>query len=312
MSIAVCALAVAGVAVRKPMARVNQTRATSQPRMSANHWDDEDEEQLFREMHNMKDSTQQVVRGPADHVLRNKHAAYVVIFNQGTMNEGVYTLESEVGGSKAQLLTFDNAEDAHRFAHRLQGEDFEVVGGMNSMSLAAQPLMWDARRISEFCHSGDFQVALVPAGGMITPPENNTYDPARFGRGPQEDRFQSRTQAQRRGQSGLSMEKRGYDQRPSMWNDMTNRSFDQRRRAEEIQRRTNMTPNQNRGQEIWAAAMRNADGHRRNAEELCGIEECGLDQYPGERNLFEKLYDEGPFGPDGPGPWPQGPGRFGP
>jgi hypothetical protein len=294
--------------------------------MSANHWDDEDEEQLFREMHNMKDSTQQLVHGPADHVLRNKPAAYVVIFNQGTEKEGVYTLEPRVGGTKAQLLTFDNAEDAHRFTHRLQGEDFNVVGGMSSVSLAAQPLMWDARRIFYFCQSGDFEVALVPAGGMITPPENNTYDPARFGRGPQEDRFQSRTQAQRRrpdvwsmqprGQDVWSMAKHGYDQRQSMRNNMTNRGFDQRRRAQEILRRTNMTQNQRRGQDIWAAAMRNADEHRRNAEELCGIEECGMDKYLGERDLFEKLYGNGRYGPDGPGAWPgpwrPGPGPFGP
>jgi hypothetical protein len=267
------------------------TRASGPPRMSAN-WDDEDEERLFREMAG-RNNGNNVMRGPAEAVLRNKPMAYVVIFNQGMPNEGVYTLSTGVGGSRTHILTFDNAEDADRFAHQLQGENFNVLGGERSVSLDAKPLMWDARRIAEFCHRSDFEVALVPAGGMIRPPESNTYDPAQFGRPNANETYEERLQRRRM----MGQKERG----PSAFNPI--RGSDERRRAQDVLRNLNMTRNQKRGQSVWASAMRNA-GHSFNdvGEEMCGIEECGLDSFPEERDSLERivlddLRDDGPMGP---------------
>jgi hypothetical protein len=273
-------------------------------------WNADDDEALRREMERSLGS-QQLIRGPAEQVMGYRIKAYVIVFNRGQENEGVYTLEASAGGPKGQLLTFENTEDANRFASLLQGEDFTVVGNRGRVSLEAQPLMWDSRRIEHFCQGGDFEVALVPSGGMITPPEKNMWDPERFGDGPSssQERFQNR----------FSMQNRA--------------AWDQRRRAHDILRNTNMTNGQKRGQEVWEEAMRNAMGgsDRRQplGEEMCGVEECGLDKYLGERDAFEKMlgsggpgqgpgpWGPGPDGPDGlDGPdgrrWRQGPGRWGP
>lgn len=284
LPLAVCALALAGSAMRKPIARA---RAGVSPRMS-DYWDEDDEERLFREMRR----GQEVVRGTPDQVFRNKAMAYVVVFNPGTASEGVYTLETEVGGTRAYLLTFENTEDADRYCRLLTAEDFNMVGSHRSVSLAAQPLRWDTRRIAEFCYSSDFEVALVPAGGMITPPENNEYDPARFGRpGPPDQSF---------GQS-LRAPQRGFQQPPGWpqpWQNGWPQSggYDQRRNE-----RT--TENQRRGQSVWEAAMRSRFEPRRQPDaddELCGVEECGWEKYMEERHHLEGLYRSDFQGPHGP------------
>jgi hypothetical protein len=272
---------------------VARSRVGGPPLMSDHRgWDANDDEELRREMDRSLGS-QEVIRGPADQVMRYRIMAYVVVFNAGRPNEGVYTLEASVGGSKGQLLTFENAEDAYRFASQLQGEEFTVVGNESRVSLEAQPFTWDSRRIEHFCQGSDFEVALVPSGGMITPPEKNMYDPGRFGDGPNspDNRFQN-------GVSGAH----GYDQR---------------RRANDIIRNTNQSKQQKRGQKVWEEAMRNSmAGNDRSqrpnfGEDMCGEEECGLDKYPGERYALEKMFGTNPYGPGG-GPGPSGPGPWGP
>jgi hypothetical protein len=276
LSFGVCALAVAGAVVHKSSMKKQRKMRLAAPVMQLRENDGNN-----------------VMRGPAEAVLRNKPMAYVVIFNQGMPNEGVYTLSMGVGGSRTHILTFDNAEDADRFAHQLQGENFNVLGGERSVSLDAKPLMWDARRIAEFCHRSDFEVALVPAGGMIRPPESNTYDPAQFGRPNANETYEERLQRRRM----MGQKERG----PSAFNPI--RGSDERRRAQDVLRNLNMTRNQKRGQSVWASAMRNA-GHSFNdvGEEMCGIEECGLDSFPEERDSLERivlddLRDDGPMGP---------------
>lgn len=247
----------------------------------------------------------------------------MVLFNRGKSNEGVYTIEQRVGRSMGQLLTFETPEDAGHFTRLLQGEGFNVVGSQGSVSLDAQPFMWDTRRIEQFCRGSAFEVALVPSGERLTPPENNVYDPTNFGErpGPPEERFQNR------GTMGQSM-----------WNPAAR--HEQRRRAHDMFRKPNMTPNQSRASSVWDAAMRRSQGNF--GQEMCGPEECGLDKYLPDREMFEKAYgaemcgdeecgmdkflgprqhfdrlfhDEdgaGPSGPEGSGPWGPGPRRPGP
>ena len=58
-------------------------------------WNADDDEQLRREMEKMMGG-QDLIRGPAEQVMRYRTMAYVVVFNRGTPNEGVYTLETQV------------------------------------------------------------------------------------------------------------------------------------------------------------------------------------------------------------------------
>jgi hypothetical protein len=314
---------VASFAMTPALSEVAKRTRAGGVRMS-DSWNADDDEQLRREMDKSL-GPQKLIHGPAEQVMQYRIMAYVVVFNRGTANEGVYTLESSVGGSKGQLLTFENTEDAIRFTSLLQGEEFSVVGNDGSVSLEAQPFMWDTQRIEQFCQGGDFEVALVPSGGIITPPEKNMYDPARFGGRPNspDDRFQNRR----------SMHNRAPTFGQQMRNNFAARGYDQRRRAHDILRNTQMSNNQRRGGKVWEDAMRNAKAasERREqadfGEEMCGIEECGMDKFLGERYEFERLFGSGPWesegpgdgpgpwgpGPDGPGPWgPRGPGPWGP
>jgi hypothetical protein len=264
----VCALAFAGVAMRKPLVKANRKMRAAAPVMM---------------------DSGELICGPADQVFRHRSMAYVVMFNAGRSNEGVYTLEKQVGGSVAQLLTFENTEDAGHFVQQLRREGFNVVGSQGSVSLDARAFMWDARKIAQFCQSSYFEVALVPSGEKLSPPQKNEYDPARFGErhAAPEDRFQSRPEMM-----GQAPEDR-FQSRPdmmgqSMWNPASR--FEQRRRAHDILRNTNMTGNQKRGQSVWDAAMRRMHPDNQLSPEMCGAEECGLDTHMGDRHLFEKAY----------------------
>ena len=96
--------------------------------------------------------------------------AWVLIFNAGKSNEGVYTLQGRSKASSAYVLAFERTDDAERFALQLQGEGFDL----------ATPLCWDARQLEAFCEAGDFEVSLVTEGTLITPPRKNEYDTDAF------------------------------------------------------------------------------------------------------------------------------------
>lgn len=104
--------------------------------------------------------------GPPDYVLSGMQAAYVLVFNAGQHDEGVYTLQGRASDSHSYVLAFEETDDAERFAQLLQAEGFDL----------ATPSIWDARQLTTFCSMGDFEVSLVPNGGMITPPAKNEYD----------------------------------------------------------------------------------------------------------------------------------------
>lgn len=271
----------------------------------------------------MGDFGQDIIQGPAEQVMQTRRKAYVVVFNKGTAAEGVYTLETSVGRSKGKLLMFENMEDAGHYAQLLQGEEFTVVGNQRGVSLDAQPFMWDTTRIAQFCHGGNFEVALVPSGGTLMPPEKNVLDPARFGATPPSPRAAMRQSRHNQAAMRQSMHDQAY------------RSFDQHRRAQDMQRGSNdgLTPLQKRGRDIWDAAMRNAQqkgvqgsgNWTDQSEPMCGGDgECGLDKLIEERAALDRLFyhgpggtppgteDSGPRGPGPEGPGPEGPGPWGP
>jgi hypothetical protein len=97
-----------------------------------------------------------------------RDSAWVLIFNPGRHDEGVYTLQ----GRRAYILAFERTDDAGRFAELLQAEGFDQP----------TPLCWGVHQLSSFCEMGEFEMSLVPQGSLITPPKKNEYDRDAFDR----------------------------------------------------------------------------------------------------------------------------------
>jgi len=140
-------------------------RAMGSPLRMPEQWSDSDYSALSRAIWRESENTKNRVRtGPAAAVLSHAPAAYVVIFNKGTEDEGVYTLQSQVDPRKQHLLTFENSGDADRFANLLQGQGLDQLG---------KPLMWESATIVEYCEACEYAVTLVPVGTVFTPPQTN-------------------------------------------------------------------------------------------------------------------------------------------
>ena len=90
-------------------------------------------------------------------------AGWVMIFNAGQPNEGVYTHTSDEGSA---VLAFECTDDANDYAQLLLAKGFDL----------AVPLFWSADRLSTFCQAAGFEVSVVPRGTMPMQPSNQ-YDP---------------------------------------------------------------------------------------------------------------------------------------
>ena len=62
--------------------------------------------------------------GSPHSVLQGLDSAYVLIFNAGQQDEGVYTLQGRAAQANAYVLAFELNDDAGRFAQLLQAEGF--------------------------------------------------------------------------------------------------------------------------------------------------------------------------------------------
>ncbi|AFY61475.1 DUF3110 domain-containing protein [Pseudocalidococcus azoricus] len=97
---------------------------------------------------------------------------YVLLFNPGTENEGIHSLQM---GDRNLILMFADEDDATRYALLLEAQDFltpSIVGV-------------DEREIEEFCQAADYDCQVVPAGFMptndaerlfLSPPERNVAE----------------------------------------------------------------------------------------------------------------------------------------
>lgn len=110
--------------------------------------------------------------GHPQSVMVGMDTAWVLIFNAGRHDEGVYTLQGRTSRASAYVLAFERTDDAERFAQLLQAEGFDIP----------TPLMWNIEQLSNFCEAGPFEVSLVPQGTLITPPTKNEYDHDAFDR----------------------------------------------------------------------------------------------------------------------------------
>ena len=85
---------------------------------------------------------------------------YVLLFNAGTDNEGIHSLQTD---GKNTVLVFEDEDDATRFALMLEAQDFP------------SPTVeeFDQRDIEEFCAEAGFEAKLVASGALMVPPENS-------------------------------------------------------------------------------------------------------------------------------------------
>ncbi|HEY9887772.1 MAG TPA: DUF3110 domain-containing protein [Candidatus Obscuribacterales bacterium] len=83
---------------------------------------------------------------------------YVLLFNAGTDNEGIHSLQAN---GRNTVLMFENEDDATRFGLMLEAQDFPAptIEG------------FDQEEIEEFCAEAGFDLRLVPAGALMVPPE---------------------------------------------------------------------------------------------------------------------------------------------
>ena len=85
---------------------------------------------------------------------------YVLLFNAGTENEGIHTIQM---GDRNKVLMFEEEDDATRFAVLLEAQDFPPA------SVEAM----DDEEIKDFCQSVDYDWERVAAGDLAIPPEQN-------------------------------------------------------------------------------------------------------------------------------------------
>lgn len=88
---------------------------------------------------------------------------YVILFNAGTDNEGIHSLQS---GDHNVIMMFTEQDDAQRYAIMLEAQD------MPNPTVEEM----DASEIEEFCASSNYECILVEEGMLVVPPENNVLE----------------------------------------------------------------------------------------------------------------------------------------
>ena len=96
-------------------------------------------------------------------------AVHVLLFDAGSENEGIHSLE--LNGTTVVLL-FEDRDDAERYAGLLEAQDFPTPT-VDAI---------DRQEMEEFCHNAGYEARFVPAGFLpqtaedrllIAPPEKN-------------------------------------------------------------------------------------------------------------------------------------------
>ncbi len=88
---------------------------------------------------------------------------YVILFNAGTDNEGIYSMRV---GDRDTILMFTSEDDATRFSLMLEAQDFPPA--------AVEP--FDAEEIEMFCEESGYEAQIVAEGTLAIPPETNVED----------------------------------------------------------------------------------------------------------------------------------------
>ena len=85
---------------------------------------------------------------------------YILLFNAGTDNEGIHTIQI---GDRQKILMFQEEDDATRFALMLEAQDFP------------EPTVEaiDSEEVKAFCDKADYDSELIEPGQLALPPEQN-------------------------------------------------------------------------------------------------------------------------------------------
>jgi hypothetical protein len=107
---------------------------------------------------------------PLDMLRQHKaEGAYVLIFNRGQDDEGVYTVRgSDASCAGMHVLAFENRAEASRYAVLLQEQDFDKLTATR----------WESEPLADFCWRAEFGLGYVPPDAMLVPPQRNHVDAA--------------------------------------------------------------------------------------------------------------------------------------
>jgi hypothetical protein len=85
---------------------------------------------------------------------------YILLFNAGTDNEGIHTIQI---GDRNKVLMFAEEDDAVRYAMMLEAQDFPeaIVEAISSED------------VEDFCREADYDWEIVEEGKLAIPPEEN-------------------------------------------------------------------------------------------------------------------------------------------
>lgn len=89
---------------------------------------------------------------------------FVLLFNPGTDNEGIHTVQM---GGRNKILMFASEDDATRYALLLEAQDFPTP------SVEAM----DSDEIADFCKEANYEWELVEDGMLAIPPNANLDSP---------------------------------------------------------------------------------------------------------------------------------------
>ena len=88
---------------------------------------------------------------------------HVLLYNVGTANEGIHTLQI---GEKDIVLMFKSVDDATRYAILLEAQDFHTP--------SVEKI--DSQEVEDFCSQAGYETKLITEGMLEIPPETNVTD----------------------------------------------------------------------------------------------------------------------------------------
>jgi Protein of unknown function (DUF3110) len=88
---------------------------------------------------------------------------YILLFNAGTDNEGIHTIQM---GDRNTILMFKDEDDALRYSLLLEAQDF----------LEPKVEAIDSEEVEQFCRQADYDSKLVESGQLEIPPEKNVEE----------------------------------------------------------------------------------------------------------------------------------------
>lgn len=85
---------------------------------------------------------------------------YILLFNAGTNNEGIHTVQV---GNRNKILMFQEKDDALRFAMMLEAQDFPEA--------TVEDI--DSEEVEAFCRKANYDWELIEPGKLAIPPDKN-------------------------------------------------------------------------------------------------------------------------------------------